>query len=183
MMDRHGDTFSDHRRACSLGLLLGWGRVVASPLAAPSGTHFQRIYAHRCLGETACQSQALIANLPEIRAGALACPSRVAGNGATRCHGSGQPPGSGLVHAAGGRRRLVGLQGRGDGGAATGGARGGRRCLLPEGHRCGQGAPAQSRAGAGRCGRLLDPDRDREQDAALMPVPVGIGKGVGNVLR
>ena len=43
--------------------------------------------------------------------------------------------------------------------------------------------PAQSRAGAGRCGRLLDPDRDKEQDAALMPVPVGIGKGVGNVLR
>jgi peptidoglycan hydrolase-like protein with peptidoglycan-binding domain len=52
--------------------LAGVPATGASPVAAPWGTHIQRISGHRDVGGTTCPGDSLEARLPEIRAGAAA---------------------------------------------------------------------------------------------------------------
>jgi hypothetical protein len=55
--------------------LAGVPATGASPVAAPWGTHIQRISGHRDVGGTTCPGDSLEARLPEIRAGAAAIMS------------------------------------------------------------------------------------------------------------
>lgn len=176
-MDRHRGTFSEHRQARGLESLLRWGRVVGRPVAASWGPHMQPISGHCRLGGVAAQADALNTKLPAICPGAAACLAGTAGTGVSSCHGCGQPRGIGLVNATEGRRREAGLQGLGRLGLPAGGA-----SVRPEDHCFSPGGPARRQACAGRCGQWLDPGRGREQDAALMPAPIGDERGVRDVL-
>jgi hypothetical protein len=131
------------------------GRVVVSPLAAPWWAPIRRICAHRHLDGAAGLAQRLSAKPPDIAA----------------------PRGWGLACATPGCRHEVPLTSRGEPAPATGGAGGRRSCLRPEDHRCAHGGTVRRSQGAGLRGQPPDPDRDKGQDAALMPAPAAVGKG------
>jgi hypothetical protein len=180
MIDRHRDELTPPRHASSLGLLLRWGRVVRRPLAAPRRRRGGRICAHRYLGGAPDLVQLLNVDPPQISAVGLAwhCPC-IPALAPPPLRAPASPPVArytphqGVVVKSGSPRC--------GGGFAPGVFRDRLRWVRLEGHRCCAGRVAQrprARAGGVSCWIWVW-TRDR---TPLMSAPVGVGKGVGDVL-
>ena len=181
MMDRHRDEFAQPRHASSPGLLLRQGAGCAQAVGGAAAPPWRANLRSPMPGRGRRPgSDSQRRSAPDQRRRARLSPSLHPRAGATSSKGSGKDPG-GQVHPTPGRRGEVRLAALWwwlrtrcfQGPPAVAPA---RRPPLLRGSR----GPAPPRASRWR--QLLDLGLDKGQDAALMSAPVGVGKGVRDVL-